>query len=437
MIETEEIKWLYGLGINRWKLGLENITFLMNKLGNPQNEFKTVHVAGSDGKGSTSAMIHSILMKNGFKTGLYTSPHVVRFNERIRIDRNEITDAELSKYIAELKPIVEEMKLRQMNCTFFEVTTAIAFLYFRDEKVDYAVIEVGLGGRFDATNVIFPEISAITNVSMEHKDVLGKTLDKIAYEKSGIVKKYVPVVTSNEGIALKVIEKTAKENNSRLTKTETVEILETAEKKTVMKYCGETYEVSISGDYQAKNAAVAIEVARILKLDKIKEGLSSVEWKYRMEKIDGKPIVVDVSHTAAGAEAMTRNIEKIYGKVAVVFGMLNDKDAKNFAKYISKISVKTIVVTPESDRAMSPEKIMSATKESIPDATYEKSFDNAMQSAIDTGKTVLVTGSFLMASAAEEWLRRNRWLKTKWYGYWTRFPKNTKAERIQEGLPKV
>lgn len=398
------VEWLFGLGMNNIKLGLDNIRFLMNRLGNPQNEYKTIHVAGSDGKGSTSAMIHSILTENGFKTGLYTSPHIVRFNERIKANDVEITDDEISSYVDNVRPIVEEMKNRNMKCTFFEVTTAIAFLFFRDKGVDYAVIEVGLGGRFDATNVIVPEISVITNISLEHQAWLGDTIDKIAFEKSGIVKNYIPVVTCNSGHALDVIRNTCRERNSKLITIKEPMIRELKRDSTVMTYDGKEYTIGVPGEYQSVNASMAIETAKMLSLKHIGEGLSKVRWPYRLQMVE-EDTVVDVTHTEAGSRAMCQVAKKLYGDVAVVFGVLSDKDVTGIAKNLSTITEDVFIISVDSERAMPADKIGYMMKGIIKNITICDTMDDAMKKAKTTGKTVLVTGSFYMAEEYDKWSR--------------------------------
>ncbi len=189
---NETLDYLYSLQKSGIKFGLENTKKLLEFLGNPQNSFKSIHIAGTNGKGSTSSLIASVLSKLNYRVGLYTSPHLVRFNERIRIDGNEIEDSYLVDKVILLKDLIEKIKP-----TFFEVTTAIAFKYFADSNIDYAVIETGLGGRLDSTNVIMPEISIITKIDIDHKDFLGETIEKIAYEKGGIIKPNIPVVVGN------------------------------------------------------------------------------------------------------------------------------------------------------------------------------------------------------------------------------------------------
>ena len=203
------LDYLYSLESSKIKLGLENIQNLLNKIGNPERNLKCIHVAGTNGKGSVCAMLFCILREAGCKIGLYTSPHLKKFNERIRVNEHFIMDREIVDYFLKIKPHITTQ-------SFFEITTAMAFLYFKEKNVDFAVLETGLGGRLDATNVVIPLVSVITNIEIEHTDLLGNTIEKIAFEKAGIIKNKVPVVAGAIGKALGVIKKVAKERNAPL-----------------------------------------------------------------------------------------------------------------------------------------------------------------------------------------------------------------------------
>ena len=411
--DDELLKWLYGLSVHGIKLGLTNTTELLNRLGNPQNSFRKVHVAGTDGKGSTCVMMASILKESGFKTGLYTSPHIIEFNERISIDGVNVSDEEVRTLVSVIRPIVEDMGKAGMQCTFFEVTTAMAFLHFRENDVDYAVIEVGMGGRFDATNVITPDVSVITTISMEHTEYLGDTLDKIAGEKAGIIKERIPVVTNNEGMAYDVIFKKALEKGAQLFKVPDPQSITLTQDSTIFTYKGNDYTVGIPGKYQADNACLAIEAMSQIPyaskvIPHIHDGLKKARWPCRMQKLDDLPIILDVTHTKAGSKALAENIAKIYGKVTVVFGVLSDKDISGIAENLSTIASKIIITNPISERSADLKVVKKAVKAKIADVTVEPNiydaFDKGMEMRGD--ELLLITGSFIMAEDALKWLKR-------------------------------
>ena len=328
---------LYSLESSKIKLGLKNIKALLKKLGNPEKELKCIHVAGTNGKGSVCAMIFYILRQAGYNVGLYTSPHLKRFNERIRANDDFISDREIVDYYL-------GMKGKITNQSFFEITTAMAFLYFKEKKVDFVVLEVGLGGRLDATNVVKPLISIITNIDYEHTNLLGNTLEKIAYEKAGIIKRNVPAVTGAEGIALGAIKRTAARRNSPL-------ILAKRHKKIRFKY--------LNGNFQHFNSTIALTTIGALKkyYNKAIEGIENTKWKGRLEFI-GKNVLVDCAHNPNGIKALAGELKAIkkskkYNSMIIVFGVLKDKNAKQMLEIISKANPKLIVFTmPNSDRAL-------------------------------------------------------------------------------------
>jgi len=404
------IEWLNSLGSLGMKLGLENISELLSKLGDPQDSFKAIHVAGSDGKGSTCAMIYSSLRAAGIPSGLYTSPHIVSVNERISVNGSNISDPELNAIAENVRVAAGEMKTEGNECTFFEVITAAAFLYFAEKEVEYAVLETGLGGRFDATNVVTPEISVITHISLEHTSILGDTIEKIAFEKSGIIKKGIPVVTANTGTAFEVIKRMSEERGSELicadvSKIKDVNVTDT---RTSMEYSGERYEIGIPGRCQAENAAVAIETLKKTGIDgkHIKKGISEVRWPGRMEHIGH--IIVDVTHTSSGALALSEDIERMYGKTVLVIGMLNDKKIVEISETLSRIAFDIVVTQPDSERAFPASELETIMRGFSDNVHIAKDMGDAMEIAekIRNGKRILVTGSLFMAGDLKKWLRR-------------------------------
>jgi len=393
------------------KLGLDNVRELLSMIGDPQNSFKTIHVAGTDGKGSTCAMMHSILCEAGFTTGLYTSPHVTRMNERIVVGNAEITDDEIERLADEIMPSAETMRKNGKECTFFEVMTAMAFLQFMRCGAEYAVVETGLGGRFDATNAVTPVLSIITNISLEHTAILGGTIEKIAFEKSGIIKHGIPVITANTGPALNVISETARERGSELIcmDKEKISDVRTDGMTAHMRYRGKEYEIGIPGSFQAENAAVAVEAAGILGIgakDTL-NGIRNVRWGSRMER--SGDLILDVTHTSAGAQGLANDIRNIYGKAVVVFGILDDKDIRPILKALASAASSIVVTRPDSERAAKISDLKKIASEYHGDVREAENVGKAIEMALRSrkdGEYILVTGSFFMVGDAKEWLKK-------------------------------
>ncbi len=410
------LDWLYGLSVHGIKLGLNNVTELLKRLDDPQKCFKSIHVAGTDGKGSICATMTSMLIESGVRTGRFISPHILNFNERISVDGIQITDEELADMAALTVYHVNGMAEDGILCTFFEVTTAIAFLYFQIKGVEYAVIEVGMGGRFDATNVIIPEVCIISNVSLEHTEYLGDTIEKIAFEKAGIIKPGVPCVTINSDPVLSVIKKIAGENNAPLTCIDTndVEVISLLQNGTEFTYKDEGYFVSIPGRCQVNNASVAIEAISKISIFgykcrcKIKTGLKNVNWPCRMQRVPGTPFIVDVSHTFAGSSCLCSDIKEIYGKVLLVFGILDDKDVEHICIKLSEIATKAIVTRPDTIRAATPKKVVEAISKHMDVVAVTDNVSDALDIALKIrgDDLILVTGSLYMAGDALKWLEK-------------------------------
>jgi dihydrofolate synthase/folylpolyglutamate synthase len=328
------LKKLYSLHTFGIKLGLENISEYLNRLGNPQNKLKTFHIAGSNGKGSTASFIASMLMEYNFKTGLYTSPHFVRFNERVKINGEEIPDSFIMRYINKNEKLIDELRL-----TFFEVTTAMAFEYFVENKVDLAVIETGLGGRLDATNVIMPLASVITSISLEHTNILGNSIEAIAGEKAGIIKKGIPVFTGRlPKKAIDIIEGFCDKSKSELFLLSDY----TNMAGQTLELCTEEIELDIlstplKGDYQKYNAALAgLVVSETLEINDeyiIEKGIKNVvkntgiEGRY--EIFNKSPdIIFDSAHNPEGIKNFLSEFKKVsgsYTKRVLLFGAMKDK----------------------------------------------------------------------------------------------------------------
>ena len=346
------LRYIYSLESPKIKLGLERIQKLLDKIGNPERNLKCIHVAGTNGKGSVCAMLLSILKEAGYKVGLYTSPHLKKFNERIRINGHFITDKEIVDYFLKIKPYITTQ-------SFFEITTAMAFWYFKEKNVDFAVLEVGLGGRLDATNVVMPLISVITNIELEHTDLLGDTIEKITFEKAGIIKNNVPVVTIAKGKALETIKKIAKGKNAPLF--------------AVKKYDDVKFNY-LNGSFQQVNKDIALTTVDVLNKfhsvkisqKQIKNGIKKTQWQGRMQ-FTSKNVLVDCAHNPSGFEVLKKELLIIKNKKNIknfifVVGIQEDKDIMMILKIINP-SVSTIIFTKsKNEKAAKPEYLLKIFK---------------------------------------------------------------------------
>lgn len=407
--------WFNGLSGKGMKPGLENITELLRLLGNPQNDIKCIHVAGTDGKGSVCAMIDSILRSSGFNVGCFTSPHILAINECIRMDGKDITDGDLLHLISVVRPHVESLAEKGIDCTSFEVLTAMALEFFSRVQVDIAVIEVGMGGRLDSTNVVTPLVTVINNIGLEHTAYLGNTIREIASEKAGIMKPGIPCVTMNGDDAFEVIHARSEEIGCPLLRIypESVQVMDSKPDSIDMVFRDEIYTVSIPGRHQAYNAALAIAAVSMLPdyhdiiEEHVSEGLESVSWPCRMQKMIAMPLIVDVTHTKSGAECLADDVSEVYGKVVLVLGILADKDADGICRTLCRISDTIIITAPDSNRAMDADalaEIMSRYKKPIVCRTVQDAMDKAVEIRGDLN--ILVTGSFRMAEGALKWVQK-------------------------------
>ena len=286
------MEWFDGLTRRGVKPGLDNTEELLRRIGDPREGMRYIHVAGTDGKGSVCAMVESVLKASGFRVGAFTSPFIMRVNECIRIDGEEIPDADLDQLIGMVRPHAEAMAAEGRECTNFEVLTVLALKYFSLVSADIAVVEVGMGGRLDSTNVIVPEVSVINNIGMEHTEFLGDSIQKIALEKAGIMKPGVPCVTMNPDEVYRTLEGHAAEVGCPLRRVmqEDVEVMASWPDCVDMVYRGESYTVALPGRHQARNASLAIEAVMALPeyedriSEHLSEGLETVSWPCRMQK---------------------------------------------------------------------------------------------------------------------------------------------------------
>ena len=362
-------------------LGLERMTNLLELLGNPQDELKVIHVAGTNGKGSTCRYMYSILQQAGYKTGLYTSPFLEKFNERIEFNGEMISDEDLSVYTDRVLAEVKNMTDKGLESpTEFEVVTAIAFLYFKEKVCDYVILEVGLGGSGDSTNVCKkPLVTAITSVSFDHMDRLGNTIEEIAKEKAGIIKDGCPVVTScTDDAALGVIKAVAEEHGCEYIQTKDVEISISKEGLSGYQFDARLLEndygkleISMTGRHQIDNSICALTVLKVLEQqDNIKiadedlyAGLKKARQYGRFEvmtDLDEKPvIIIDGAHNIDGATALRKSMESLcHGKkVLMVVGMLADKDVNGIIGEFTKISKDFVITEPDNPRKLTADKL--------------------------------------------------------------------------------
>ena len=316
----EVLDYLYNLERFGIKLGLDVIKELLHKLDNPQNKFKSVHIAGTNGKGSTACFLDSILKCSGKKVGLYTSPHLIKFNERIQINGQDISDEDLVLLTTKIKEVCEQNKIQ---ATFFEFTTVIAFLYFAENNVDYSVIETGLCGRLDATNVITPEISVITNIDIDHTKHLGETKEKIAMEKAGIIKQNSLVLTAEQDPSiLEIFSNVCKEKKSKLCVLDDkfeIKLINSDLHGQEFFLTGKmegNFSIKMLGQHQIRNATLAIMGARKLGISQedIHEGLSKAYWPARLDIIKQNPLVmVDCAHNLAGIKQLVGFLKNLGG----------------------------------------------------------------------------------------------------------------------------
>ena len=386
----DALKYLDWLCIFGVKEGLERIKELIAALGEPQNFYRTIHVAGTNGKGSVCAMMSEILKSAGFKVGMFTSPHLESYCERIKINGENISESDFAEMIFRVKEC-------NVTATHFEVLTAAAFEYFREQEVDIAVIEVGLGGLYDSTNVITPEISIITNVALDHENILGD-LENIARNKAGIIKEKIPVVTGATGLPLEIIRAVAKEKNSPL-----YEISEPAD-----------VEVNLHGEYQKLNATIAIKSAQILGIadEKIFSALNHVEWAGRFEVIETSAgvVVIDGAHNPHGAAALRNSLDKNFphGKRVWLFGALRDKNFAEMIKILFRADDFVIVTPPDSERAASTEMLCSELrKNKIPCAGVENNFAAIERLKNSAGDVKIIAGSLYLIGAVRKFVIGN------------------------------
>jgi len=415
----EAVNWLYDLQYFGMKLGLANTRELLCGLGNPHEKFVSVHVAGTNGKGSVCAFITSILMDAGLKVGTYTSPHLSEFGERICVGGYPMTRSEIQRAIQQIKPKVEALESKGMQCTFFEVATCMAFKQFARRNVDIAVVEVGMGGRLDSTNVIMPALSIITNISREHTQHLGETLAEIASEKAGIIKNGVPVVSAvPEKEPAKVIASKARVMRSRLYKVhglvkcdiEEEGVLGSVIAVRTPKHDYGPVRIRLPGEHQALNASTSMLAAEILasqgipiSTDNIVRGMESTRWAARLQTVRLNPtVILDATHNPGGAETLAKFLKSHYPtkRPVMVLAMLEDKEVGPVVSSLEPLVRKTIVSQSSYHRRMKAEDLATRFTGRVEvQKDLGKAIDRAMDLAGKEG-AVIITGSIFTVSDA-------------------------------------
>jgi dihydrofolate synthase/folylpolyglutamate synthase len=407
MSYPEAIQFLYDLRLFGAKFGLDNTRRLAALAGQPHERLRFIHVAGTNGKGSTCAMLESIYRAAGFRVGLFTSPHLVSFAERIQVNRRWIPEEEVVRLVGELRPWCDQFP-PDHRPTFFEAVTVMALRHFEQERCDVVVWETGLGGRLDATNIVTPLASIITNIGLEHTEWLGETHAKIAAEKAGIIKPGVPVVTAaRPGQGLEVIAEVARQHQSALTL-----VGEADTRRAPL----DTLQLPLHGHHQQLNAATALAVIRVLgdrlPVDEaaVRAGLATVDWPGRMQQVRlpaGRTVVLDGAHNPAGAEALRLALAADYAGVrpALVFGVFRDKDWQSMCRALVP-GARRVALTPvHSERTQDPAELVAFCRTLNPEApvTACASLAEALRlTAADP--FVVVAGSLYLVGEAMELL---------------------------------
>jgi dihydrofolate synthase / folylpolyglutamate synthase len=376
------LEWLYRTQDRGVKLGLDNVRRLLARLGNPQRQLRCIHVAGTNGKGSVCAMLDAVARSGGRRVGLFTSPHLVRYNERIQVDGESISDEAVIRGLAEIRSAIEP----QHHPTFFEITTALAFRYFARHKCDLVILETGLGGRLDATNVVDPILSVLTAIDFDHQKWLGNTLPQIAWEKAGIIKPGIPVVSAPQHSEVRaILEEVAGQKQSTLQ---------------FVKEPVTGLAVALPGAHQRLNASIALAglaAARILVSQAaIREGLEQVRWPGRFQRIS-PGFVLDGAHNPAAIAQLVRTWREYYDRKrpVIIFAALREKAIGDMLTTLNEIAAEILAVPIASRRAASPDEIVRLADPHIEIKPFD-SLEAALFETAQRGQLVLATGSLFL-----------------------------------------
>jgi dihydrofolate synthase/folylpolyglutamate synthase len=411
-------KYLASLDSKGIRLDLDSVKRILARLGNPEKNYPTVLVAGTNGKGSICAILSSILNETGMKVGFYTSPHLMDFRERIKVNNRLISRTEMLNLISEIRSFQKE------DLTYFEFATVLAFLYFQRQKVDIAVLEIGLGGRLDATNVVDPEVSIISNISMEHCEYLGNTLEKITREKAGIIRKKGCCVTGSKNpIVIHTLEKICNERGAVLYRigkdmeVRTHQDLSFSYTGRERHFC--RLRSPLHGRHQIDNAAVALGAVEVLAKKglpinnvSIEEGLKKTQWQGRFETILSDPtVVVDGAHNPAGIAALIRTIKEVtsYRKLFFIFGVLKSKEYKSMLRKLASIAPILIVTGLKNTRGEDPAVLSHAAQSYFQNVIVKENAEGALHYALKQAQSedlICVSGSLFLVGEIKQILKK-------------------------------
>lgn len=402
---------LYSYSMFSIRLGLDNIKEICKHLGNPQEKYKVIHITGTNGKGSTSTTIEKVLIEAGYNVGKYTSPHILEFNERIAFNDKYIENKDVAYYYEKVKNIIENYKI---PATFFEITTAMMFEYFKDKRADYVVLEAGMGGRYDATNICNSVISIITNVSLDHTEYLGDSIYKVAKEKAGIIKSspYTIFADNNPDVEKAISEETSNYVNVLKKYDSSYYELDFKNFMTKIRIDDREYDYSLFGDYQFKNFLCAYEALKQLNISEeiLKKALKKVVWQCRFEIYSKNPLVIfDGAHNADGVNELCKIISKNFGRddVSIVVSVLKDKEKKSMFKKLNTISSNIILTSiPDNPRGSLAKELYEEVDDEIKeDFECIENPIEAYKKAIEKAKKITVCcGSFYLLIKLKEGL---------------------------------
>ena len=421
----DSLDYLYGLERHGIVFGLDNIRNILKSLGNPHEKVEVIHVGGTNGKGSTAAMIQSILSRCGYRVGLYTSPHLISFTERIRIDDREITEAEVARLTERIRGAVGKSRIPE-TFTFFDFTTAMAMLYFFEARVDLAIFEVGLGGRLDSTNVVDPLLSIITNISLDHRDYLGDTLEEVAREKAGIIKEGRSLVTAaTQPKVVDLFRRVCLKKKAHLYRIgQDFKGRRAGPRR--FNYHGRklnlpNLEINLAGRHQIVNATTALGAIETfgvngyrIRDEAIYEGLRGVQWSGRLEVVMESPMVLlDGAHNPGAAKRLREAIveEFTYKRLLLALGIMNDKDYRRIISILAPLADMTVLCKPRCERAAPPRVLLNEVKRIEKKGKIVEDVGEAVQHLLSmaSGRDLIcITGSFYTIGEAKAFLSNSK-----------------------------